>query len=99
MRVEATLRVPKAQSRSLLVSFGPKETPRGTFLMYSAREGRVRSMRVAVPAVASADQPDTGKDSNTVDRRWEGGGLHCSASLLLRNIETPLLEINYLATR
>lgn len=72
----------------------PKETPRGTFRLYSAREGQV-----------SLDAPSKNQDKEADNQKRDAKDAKGKkvnslfTSVLLREIETPLMEINILAAQ
>jgi TPR repeat protein len=71
----------------------PKETARGTFRLYSAREGQV-----SLDAPTKNQDKDADQKRDTKDAKVKKVN-SLFTSVLLREIETPLLEINILAAK
>jgi TPR repeat protein len=78
----------------------PKQTPRGTFLFYSAREGQVSldaPVKLLDPDANTSKQAGGKEGDKDKDKTKKVNSLFTSA--LLREIETPALEINILAAK
>ena len=75
----------------------PKNPPKGTYFFYSAREGQ--SSLDAIDSQQEVKTEGSDKDNKNTKKSDSKKVNSLFTSVLLRYIDTPLLEINYLATQ